>query len=116
MLTAKFGALEFSSPHGDAERGRTVFEGLLSAWPRRHDLWDMYVDLEKGHGVAENVRKLYERMVGARMKKRRAMFVFKKWLEWEEKNGTDAERERVKELAAEYARKLKERGDDNDDE
>jgi rRNA biogenesis protein RRP5 len=112
LLTAKFGALEFSSPHGDAERGRTVFEGLLSAWPRRHDLWDMYVDLERGHGRAENVRGLYERMAGARMKKRRAMFVFKRWLEWEEKIGT--EKERVKGLAAEYARKLKEREDDEE--
>ena|ERR1700753_3031172 len=112
LLTAKFAALEFTSPNGDAERGRTVFEGLLSTWPKRYDLWDMYVDLERGHGVAENVRRLYERMAGSRMKKRRAIFVFKKWLEWETKEGTEVDKEKVKEMAAEYARKLKERDED----
>jgi rRNA biogenesis protein RRP5 len=120
-LTAKFGALEFSSPNGDAERGRTVFEGLLGAYPRRSEIWDMYVDLERGRGEEseERVRGLYERMAGMKMKKRRAMFVFKRWLQWEETIGNEEGVQKVKDVAAEYARKLKERQDhdqDDDDE
>jgi rRNA biogenesis protein RRP5 len=107
-LTAKFGALEFRSPNGDAERGRTVFEGLLSAYPRRFDLWDMYVDLEKSHGNQLNARKLYERMAKTKMKKQRAKFVFKKWLEFEEFAGQLEGMETVKGLAAEYVKKLQE--------
>lgn len=118
QLTAKFGALEFTSPHGDAERGRTVFEGLLATFPKRWDLWDMFADLEKARGEKENVSRLYERMAGSRMKARRAKFVFKKWAEWEEKNGDKKSRERVEALAKEYAEKLRERKgeEDEDDE
>lgn len=116
QLTAKFGALEFTSPHGDDERGRTVFEGLLATFPKRWDLWDMFVDLEKARGEKENVSRLYERMASSRMKARRAKFVFKKWAEWEEKNGDKKSRERVEALAKEYAEKLRERKDEEDEE
>ena len=111
-LTAKFGALEFTSPNGETERGRTVFEGLLSTWPKRTDLWDMYVDLERSHGGQDNVRQLYERMSKMKMKKRRARFVFKKWLEFEESVGKPADVDRVKALAADYVKKLQDADDE----
>ncbi|CAI6341074.1 unnamed protein product [Periconia digitata] len=88
-LTQKFASLEFKSPNGDAERGRTIFEGLVSTWPKKWDLWDVYLALEMSHGSEENVRALLERMVKAKgLKKRRADTVFKKWREWEEKIGS----------------------------
>jgi rRNA biogenesis protein RRP5 len=45
-LTVRFAALEFRSPNGDAERGRTLFENLISAQPKKLDLWDRLADLE----------------------------------------------------------------------
>ncbi|KAF2453144.1 hypothetical protein BDY21DRAFT_374961 [Lineolata rhizophorae] len=88
LLTSKFGALEFQSPNGDPERGRTIFEGLLDAWPKRGDLWDMFVDLEIARGGdQDNVRRLFERMTSGKMKKKRAAYTFKRWLKWEEKVG-----------------------------
>jgi rRNA biogenesis protein RRP5 len=110
-LTAKFGALEFKSPAGDTERGRTIFEQLLSAYPKRLDVWETYMDLERGYGSKERVRGLYERMVGVKMKKGKAVAVFKRWLEFEEVEGTEADKEKVRGLAGEYARRLKEKGD-----
>lgn len=93
-----------------------MFEGLIDAWPKRFDVWDMYVSLEQGaRGSVENGRRLFERMAGLKMKKRRAMFVFKKWLEFEGMVGDEGSQERVKERAAEYAQKLKD-GDGGDDE
>jgi rRNA biogenesis protein RRP5 len=112
QLTAKFGALEFHSSNGDPERGRTVFEGLLSAFPKRWDLWDMFVDLEKGKGEKENVRALYERMAESKMKKKRARFLFKKWLEWEESQGDKKGADRVKAKAKEYVDTMQ--GDDEE--
>jgi rRNA biogenesis protein RRP5 len=105
-LTAKLGALEFRSPNGDAERGRTIFEGLLSTFPKQGDLWDIYVDLEKSFGHRENARKLYERMGNSRMKKKRAKFVFKKWLAFEHDMGQGEDIERVTKLAKNYVKKL----------
>ena len=68
-LTQKFAALEFKSPNGDPERGRTIFEGLVSTWPKKGDIWDVYVQLEIAHGSEENVRGLFERMSKQKMKK-----------------------------------------------
>lgn len=87
-LTQKFAALEFK--HGDPERGRTIFEGLVTTWPKKWDIWDVYASLEMSHGGGENVRALFERMSRGIVKKRRAETVFKRWREWEVKNGGDA--------------------------
>ncbi|KAJ9637806.1 rRNA biogenesis protein rrp5 [Coniosporium tulheliwenetii] len=116
QLTAKFGALEFQSPNGDAERGRTIFEGLLAAYPKRWDLWDMLVDLEKTHGEKENVRRLFERMSALKMKRRRAAFVFRRWQEWEEGNGDKKAVERVRARAEEYFERVGKEGEKEGEE
>lgn len=111
LLTAKFAALEFRTKHGDPERGRTIFEGLVAEWPKWTQGWDMWVDLEKGQAgeeAKEKVRALYERMAKQKMKKRRARFVFKKWLEYEEASGDAKSVERVKAIAKAYVEGMKE--------
>ena len=139
-LTAKFAALEWKCNNGSVERGRTIFEGLLSEWPKWTQGWDMFVDLERsrisgssradepGHKAAtgettesrsetvSRVRSLYERMAKNKMKKRRARFVFKKWLEFEEGvNGSGSkEVERVKALAREYVNGLQQSGENEE--
>ncbi|KAK3712024.1 rRNA biogenesis protein rrp5 [Vermiconidia calcicola] len=113
LLTAKFAALEFRSTQGDAERGRTIFEGLVSEWPKWSSGWDMFVDLERARlahaknqeaqaEAKEKVRALYDRIVAQKMKKRRAKFIFKRWLEFEEAEGNEKSVERVKALAKAY--------------
>jgi rRNA biogenesis protein RRP5 len=104
---SRFGALEYQSPHGDIERGRTVFEGLIDAHKNGFDLWDQYlaqeISLANGdRGDAENVRRLFERMSKTKMKPKRAKFVFKKWLAWEKEKGRDKNLAKVKALAEEY--------------
>ncbi|KAI9671390.1 MAG: rRNA biogenesis protein rrp5 [Alyxoria varia] len=42
-----FALLEFNCSNGDAERGRTMFEGLFDTYPGRWDHWDVLIDLEK---------------------------------------------------------------------
>ncbi|KAF2088033.1 nucleic acid-binding protein [Saccharata proteae CBS 121410] len=115
-LTAKFAALEFQSPNGDPERGRTIFEGLLATWPKRWDLWDMFLALEMVHGTQEGVRGLWERMSKMGMKKRRARYVFGKWAEWEQKSGQGKKgAERVEGLAREYVERMKAKGGEDED-
>lgn len=112
-LTSKFGALEFHSPNGDAERGRTIFEGLLDSFPNRGDLWDMFINLEKGSDNVDNVRALFERIAGLKMKKKRSTFVFKRWQEFEAAQGNSSGVERVKVRAEEYEQERQRRGDDD---
>lgn len=117
--TSKFGQLEFRSPHGDVERGRTVFEGLLSSFPKRIDLWNILLDLEIKNGDAEQVRRLFERVLGIqrgatgkKLKAKQARFFFKKWLAFEEKVASSANGggekmvEEIKAKAAEYVKSL----------
>ncbi|CAK3974397.1 rRNA biogenesis RRP5 [Lecanosticta acicola] len=122
LFVAKFGALEFRSPNGLPERGRTVFEELLAVHPGWSSGWDMFVDLERSRlashkepGQADKVRSLYERMAAKRMKKRRAKFLFKRWLEFEEGQKDAKQVERVKALAKDYVAKLQSAGDDGEE-
>ena len=101
-LTKRFALLEFHSPSGEAERGRTIFETILSQWPKRLDLWNVLIDVEKKEGDKGVVRKVFERVTDAKMKlkKKQANFYFKQWYEYEEKEGDKKGVERVKALAA----------------
>ena len=110
-LTSKFAQLEFK--HGNPERGRTIFETLLSQWPKRLDLWNVLLDMEISHPASneEVVRRLFERITGAgqgsHLKPQKAKFFFKRWLEYEEKAGDARSQQRVKTLAAEYVKSQK---------
>jgi rRNA biogenesis protein RRP5 len=39
----KYGQLEFK--YGDKERAKTLYEKLLSSYPKRTDLWSIYIDM-----------------------------------------------------------------------
>lgn len=141
QLTLNFGLLEFSSPNGDTERGRTVFEGLLATFPRRWDLWDAFVDAEaslltkqqaatakaapkskkrksaaseetdvSASGSVDNVRDLFTRMSKAKMRPRRAKFVFKRWMEFENKFGDAKGVKKVETVAKEWVEKHAQEG------
>ena len=93
-----------------------MFEGLLSKWPKRLDLWNVLLDLEMGQGEGEEkmgrVRGVFERIVKGKLNGRKAKWVFKRWLEFEEAEADGRGAERVKAKAAEYAKLLeRERGE-----
>lgn len=116
-LTSKFGQLEFRSPNGDPERGRTIFEGLLNTWPKRLDLWNVLLDLEIKRGDQERVRSLFERILAKHLKPRKAKWFFKRWLKFEEEVGGAAAAkmvEKVKAKAEQYVRDWKKAGGDGD--
>ncbi|KAF2156934.1 nucleic acid-binding protein [Myriangium duriaei CBS 260.36] len=116
-LTVDFAKLEFRYvPPGDPERGRTLLEGVVGEWPRLATAWDAWLDAEigllsktqeKDADQVERTRKLFERMVGGKMKARRAKYVFKRWREFEEKYGDKRGAERVVGLAKEWVEKAK---------
>jgi rRNA biogenesis protein RRP5 len=111
-LTSKFAALEYKSPNGDAGRGQTIFEGLVAAWPKKGDVWDMYLALEISHGGEENVRGLFKRMTEGNLKKRRGETLFRKWREWEETMGNAKGAERVAALESAWVERRDGEGDE----
>ncbi|KFY46775.1 hypothetical protein V494_00331 [Pseudogymnoascus sp. VKM F-4513 (FW-928)] len=104
-LTIKFAALEFHSPHGSPERGRTTFEGVLATFPKRLDLWNQLLDLEIQQGDEGIVRALFERVAKSKdLKPKGAKAWFKRWSEWESKHGDAKSQEKVRAKAVEWVR------------
>ncbi|TVY24932.1 rRNA biogenesis protein [Lachnellula hyalina] len=104
-LTLVFAHLEFNSASGSPERGRTMFEGVLSTFPKRLDIWRQLLDLETKQGDQDIIRGVFERVVKTKgLKPKGAKDWFKRWSEWEEKNGDKKTQEKVKAKAEEWVR------------
>lgn len=120
-LMTKFATLEFISAHPNPELGRTMFEGLLATFPKRFDLWNQLLDHEdKPSADRAVVRDIFERATKVKgLKARAAKKWFKRWADWEEKNGDQKSREKVSAKAAEWVRsraEAKADGDEDDEE
>lgn len=103
-VTSKFAQLEFKSTAGLPERGRTIFEGLISSFPKRIDLYNVLLDLEVKLGDKEQIRALFERIFSSRLKPKQAKYFFKRWLAFEENEGDERKIDEVKARAATWIR------------
>jgi rRNA biogenesis protein RRP5 len=82
-----------------------MFEGLLSTFPKRLDIWNQLLDLEIKQGDKDVVRGLFERVTKVRgLKAKAAKAWFRRWSEWEEANGDKKTQEKVKARAEEWVR------------
>jgi len=87
-MIAKYGILEFK--HGSPESGRTMFEGIVSNYPKRMDIWSIYMDMEMkyGGGNVTQARHLFERCLNnewIQKKPKKMKLVFQKYMEYENK-------------------------------
>lgn len=77
-FTKQFALLEFE--FGDPERGRTLFEALLSVSPKRIDIWNVFVDQEIKQADSSKISQLFERILQQKLSMKQAKFFFKKWI------------------------------------
>ncbi|XP_065632266.1 rRNA biogenesis protein RRP5 [Quercus suber] len=92
--------LEFKC--GVPDRGRSMFEGILREYPKRTDLWSIYLDQEIRLGDADVIRALFERAISLSLPTKKMKFFFKKYLEYEKSHGDEERIESVKRKAMEY--------------
>ncbi|KAI6031571.1 hypothetical protein BKA83DRAFT_4202404 [Pisolithus microcarpus] len=97
---SKFAQLEYKL--GDAERGRTIFEGIVDSHPKRWDLWSIYMDMEVKQGDIQHLRNIFSRVLAIKMTSHKAKSFFKKWLNLEHKLGDDEGAAAVKQRAIEW--------------
>lgn len=110
----KFAQLEYR--YGSSERGRTVFSSLCANFPKRLDLWSVYLDMEIGRyrsalkaddeaekeaGLA-SVRLLFEKCLSLDLSTKKTKFVFKRWLNFEVEAGDKDAQDRVRSKARAY--------------
>jgi rRNA biogenesis protein RRP5 len=113
-LILKFAQLEYR--FGSEERGRTVFESLVGNFPKRLDLWSVYLDMEtarfrltmKEHVHADreaaisSVRRIYERCISLDFSTKKTKFIFKRWLSFEVETGDKGAQASVRAKARQY--------------
>uniref|UniRef100_A0A7N0TNV2 rRNA biogenesis protein RRP5 n=1 Tax=Kalanchoe fedtschenkoi TaxID=63787 RepID=A0A7N0TNV2_KALFE len=87
---------------GSPDSGRFFFEGILKEYPKRTDLWSVYLDQEIRLGDADIIRALFERAISLSLKVEKMKFLFKKYLEYEKSMGDDERIEHVKMKAMEF--------------
>jgi len=97
---SKFAQLEFK--FGSPEKGRTIFETLLGNYPKRVDMWLIYLDLEIKAGQQDIIKHLFERVISLNLSAKKMNSLFKKYLLYEKKYGTPESIEHVKQKAREY--------------
>ncbi|OZJ03378.1 hypothetical protein BZG36_04497, partial [Bifiguratus adelaidae] len=96
----KFAQMEFKQ--GEPERGRTLFEKILSEYPKRVDLWSVYLDMEIKVGDPDLIRRLFARVTTLKLSSKKMKFFFKKWLGYEKEHGAPQHIEEVKRRAMAY--------------
>ncbi|XP_070830544.1 protein RRP5 homolog isoform X2 [Chaetodon trifascialis] len=99
-VIGKFAQLEFR--YGDSEKGRAMFDKILTSYPKRTDLWSVFIDLMVKHGSQKEVRALFDRVIHLSVSVKKIKFFFKRYLEYEKKHGTPQSIQAVKEKAMEF--------------
>uniref|UniRef100_A0A670XPT5 Protein RRP5 homolog n=1 Tax=Pseudonaja textilis TaxID=8673 RepID=A0A670XPT5_PSETE len=101
-VISKLAQLEFQ--FGDAEHGKAMFENMLSTYPKRTDIWSVYIDVMIKHGSQKEVRDIFERVIHLNLTAKKMKFFFKRYLEYEKTYGTVETIQAVKAAALEYVK------------
>ncbi|WRT69490.1 uncharacterized protein IL334_006476 [Kwoniella shivajii] len=113
----KMSLLEFK--YGDHERGKTLFEGLVDRFPKRLDLWGVYIDQLAKIDDIQGVRGLVDRALNQKLTSKKAKFLFKKLLTIEQRIGDEKGQEKAKERAKAWVMentKTEEEGESDEEE
>ncbi|XP_073827184.1 ribosomal RNA Processing 5 [Musca autumnalis] len=91
--------------HGENEMAQTLLDQVVTSYPKRVDVWSQYVDMLVKAELIDSARNILERAIVQKIPLRKMRTIFKKYLEFEERFGNDANVQRVKQLAMEYVKK-----------
>ncbi|GAB4851487.1 hypothetical protein Ancab_030889 [Ancistrocladus abbreviatus] len=87
---------------GSPDRGRSIFEKILREYPKRRDLWSVYLDQEIRLGDVDIIRALFERATSLSLPAKKMKFLFKKYLSYEKSVGDEERVQYVIQKAKEY--------------
>uniref|UniRef100_A0A1A9WLS2 S1 motif domain-containing protein n=1 Tax=Glossina brevipalpis TaxID=37001 RepID=A0A1A9WLS2_9MUSC len=91
--------------HGQNEMAQTLLDQVITSYPKRVDVWSQYVDMLVKENLIDCARNVLERAIIQKIPLKKMRIVFKKYLEFEQNHGTDANVQRVKQLAIDYVNK-----------
>ena len=92
----------FENKFGEKERSQTLFEQVLSQYPKRLDVWSAYVDSVVKSGDIEIARKIFSRAISQTLPAKKMKIILKKYLNFEEIHGTTETVSNVQQLIVKY--------------
>ncbi|KAM6265093.1 protein RRP5 homolog [Spheniscus humboldti] len=99
-VISRFAQMEFR--FGDPEHAKALFESTLNSYPKRTDIWSIYMDIMIKQGSQKEVRDIFERVIHLSLAPKKMKFFFKRYLDYEKKFGTTESILAVKRAALEY--------------
>ncbi|KAJ1460335.1 hypothetical protein M885DRAFT_612395 [Pelagophyceae sp. CCMP2097] len=99
-LRLRFASAEFDV--GSAERAKTLFDALAREFPKRLDIWTVYVAKHLKRGDVAGARGVHEQCAAAPLPPKQMQAALKKFAEFEKEHGTKAQQLAVKDLAKRY--------------
>ncbi len=92
---------------GNFEVARMNYENILVNFPKRTDLWGVYLDMEIKHVEDQiYIRELFERICSLPLKTKIGKSFFKRFLNYENRCGDSESQMHVKKLAQKFVRNL----------
>ncbi len=55
-LLSRFAQMEWKNDNGDKEIGKTIFKYILSTYPKKTDVWSVYIDMTVKYGSMDDAR------------------------------------------------------------
>ncbi|KAH8414171.1 hypothetical protein KR222_010875 [Zaprionus bogoriensis] len=90
--------------HDDNAMAQTLLDDIVTSYPKRIDIWVLYVDMLIKCGLIESARNVLERAVLQKLQPDKMLVIYKKYLDFEQKHGTEVNAARVKQLAEQYVK------------
>jgi len=104
------------------EEARNMFDNILKNFPKRKDIWFVYIDKEIKFGKnLDKVRQIFDKMFEIKFKMNDLKSIMKKFLEFEKQNCKDEKefikaQEKTKEILAKRMDKKEENNEEENDE
>ncbi|XP_016952467.1 protein RRP5 homolog [Drosophila biarmipes] len=83
---------------------QTLLDGVVTSYPKRIDIWSVYVDMLIKAGQIDSARNVLERAVLQKLKPTKMQVIYKKYLQLEENHGTEATAAKVKQQAEQWVK------------
>eukprot|EP00754_Rhynchopus_humris_P024899 Rhum_TRINITY_DN14920_c10_g2::Rhum_TRINITY_DN14920_c10_g2_i1::g.127637::m.127637/K14792/RRP5, PDCD11; rRNA biogenesis protein RRP5 len=115
-ILIKTGCLQYRQ--GSIDKGRTVFEGLIVKYPKRTDIWSVYLDMElvvlPRLSDPTRIRNVYDRITSVNLSSKKMQYFLTRYMGFEKDHGTPERVAYVKQRAVDFVNaKL---GDDDAEE
>ncbi|KAH8386003.1 hypothetical protein KR200_012231 [Drosophila serrata] len=86
------------------DMAQTLLDDVVTSYPKRIDIWSVYVDMLIKADLIDSARNVLERAVLQKLKPNKMQVIYKKYLQLEETHGTEATVAKVKRQAEEWVK------------